>query len=162
MSSKKSNKRKAGAAKTHQRNTSGLKPPWKPGESGNPKGRPKTLTLSEAYRHKLSDGFPGKKHTWAEEIAERMAKLALRRVAAASELADRTEGKAPQFMQLNGGLRSVEAPIFQVVFASVKDVSATPTDQLAPPAEMKALATVGANHRIKHRSNNSKETGGEL
>jgi hypothetical protein len=119
MSSKKSRKKK-GPPKP--RNTAGLKPPWKPGESGNPKGRPPSVTLSEAYRHKLGDKFPGKNHTWAEEIAERMAKSALNRVSAATEMADRTEGKAPQYMQLDSG-RALEAPTFHVNFVSAKPPS---------------------------------------
>lgn len=32
-----------------KRNTEGLKPPWKPGQSGNPKGRPK-IALAERFR----------------------------------------------------------------------------------------------------------------
>jgi hypothetical protein len=112
-------------------NTSGLRP-WKPGESGNPKGRPKGITLSEAYRAKLSDPFPGKDHTWAEEIAERMAKLALSRVSAATELADRTEGKAPQFMQLNSQLPPGPPPVFGVKFVSPRqDFQPKPSEPTA-------------------------------
>src|SRR5947207_2418987 len=84
------------------RNTSGLMPPWPKGVSGNPAGRPKSLILSEAYRHKLQEQFPGSDHTWAEEIAQRMAKLALKRVTAAQEMADRTEGKPAQALNLGG------------------------------------------------------------
>lgn len=111
------NKKKKRVGPPKPRNTSGLVP-WKPGQSGDPKGRPKSITLSEAYRHKLEETFPGSDHTWAQEIAERMAKLALRRVAAASELADRTEGKAPQFMQLNNGAERIQPVSFEVVFTN--------------------------------------------
>ena len=31
---------------------------WKPGQSGNPKGRPKSITLSEAYRRELAKVDP--------------------------------------------------------------------------------------------------------
>jgi hypothetical protein len=69
---------------------------WKPGQSGN-LGRPKALTLSEAYRRELSKPDPNdpQGRTYAETLAERMiAKAASGDVAAIKEVADRVEGKA--------------------------------------------------------------------
>jgi hypothetical protein len=86
-------------------NTSGLRPPWKPGESGNPGGRPKTKLITEAYRALLDKPFPGdpQGRTGAELIALAMLKEAIKgKVNAASELADRIEGKAAQSVTLGG------------------------------------------------------------
>ena len=46
---------------------------WKPGQSGNAAGRPKCITLSEAYRKALAqiDESDPQKRTFAEVIAER-------------------------------------------------------------------------------------------
>jgi hypothetical protein len=75
-------KKRTGPAKP--RNTSGLIP-WKPGQSGNPAGRPKVITHSEAYGQARRD-FSETDHTWAEWSTERMVKVALRRVSAVREL----------------------------------------------------------------------------
>jgi hypothetical protein len=69
---------------------------FKPGKSGNPGGRPKTKSLSKAYRQQLESICPtdAQARTWAEVIAERTAVAAAKgNVQAAVELADRVEGK---------------------------------------------------------------------
>lgn len=76
------------------------------GFSGNPSGRPRTAALSQAYRSALEAPYPGdeKGRSYAQVIAERMVEEAGARylvggpgrVPAAKELADRTEGKAAQ------------------------------------------------------------------
>src|SRR4029453_4493897 len=81
-----------------ERRLANLKP-WKPGQSGNPRGRPKSRTLSEAYRRALSLPIPGdpEGRTYADAAAEMLAKeAAAGNVAAAKELADRTEGRPKQ------------------------------------------------------------------
>ena len=75
---------------------------WKKGMSGNPSGRPKSKTLSDAYRNKLEEPVPNdpEKRTWAELIAEAQVRDAVRgNVQAAKEIADRTEGKARQAIE---------------------------------------------------------------
>ncbi len=72
---------------------------WKPGQSGNPGGRPRTSALAEAYRVKLASLVPGdaQGRTFAEAIADTVALLALKGdIRAAQELADRAEGKPRQ------------------------------------------------------------------
>ncbi len=75
---------------------------WKKGESGNPAGRPKSKTLSDAYRNKLEERVPNdpEGRTWAELIAEAQVRDAVRgNVQAAREIADRTEGRARQAIE---------------------------------------------------------------
>jgi hypothetical protein len=77
---------------------------FQPGESGNPKGRPKSITLSEAYRRQLAQPVPkdSQGRTYAEVIAELMCKRATQGdVAAAREVADRVEGKARQALDVD-------------------------------------------------------------
>jgi hypothetical protein len=72
---------------------------FKPGQSGNPAGRPKCRTLSEAYRQRLAEEDPNDplQRTFAEKIAESQIDLAasqeLGSTSAAKEIGDRTEGK---------------------------------------------------------------------
>jgi hypothetical protein len=77
--------------------------PFKPGQSGNPAGRPKSVTLSEAIRlqlaKKVSDGSD---YTYAEAIAQVLCVAAVKgNVNAAREIADRTEGKPKQSVDLD-------------------------------------------------------------
>ncbi len=81
---------------------------WKKGQSGNPAGRRRSRTLSESYRDKLAEPCELETSmTWAEYIAHQQVHAAagLRRdensTAAARELADRTEGKARQAIDLD-------------------------------------------------------------
>ncbi|MFZ0640626.1 MAG: DUF5681 domain-containing protein, partial [Candidatus Acidiferrales bacterium] len=72
---------------------------WKKGQSGNPSGRPKSKTLSDAYKNKLEESVPNdpEGRTWAELIAEAQVRDAVRgNVQAAREIADRTEGRPRQ------------------------------------------------------------------
>ena len=65
---------------------------WKPGESGNPGGRPKKKPLTDAYAALLAKPIPNDKEgrTFAEAIAQAMIKEAIKgKVNAASEIADR-------------------------------------------------------------------------
>jgi hypothetical protein len=69
---------------------------WKPGQSGNPNGRPKQTTLSAAYKAALSKPFPdGSGRTFAEVIAESMLFESIagtQKVQAAKEVRTATEG----------------------------------------------------------------------
>src|SRR3984885_4013620 len=75
---------------------------WKKGQSGNPSGRPKSKTLSDAYKSKLEEPVANdpEGRTWAELIAEAQVRDAVRgNVQAAREIADRTEGRARQAIE---------------------------------------------------------------
>jgi hypothetical protein len=79
---------------------------FKPGESGNPKGRPKSVTLSEALRAQLGQVMPGEEEkTYAEKIALVLCEEASKgNVGAAKEIADRTEGKLRQSLDVDMSL----------------------------------------------------------
>jgi hypothetical protein len=75
---------------------------WKKGQSGNLSGRPKSKTLSDAYKNKLEELVPNdaEGRTWAELIAEGQIRDAVKgNVQAAREIADRTEGRARQAIE---------------------------------------------------------------
>lgn len=83
---------------------------WRPGESGNPAGRPKFVTLSEAIRRKLAevDESDPKRRTYVELIAEHLVHVAAGligsgrgSVAAARLIGDRTEGKPRRIVQFD-------------------------------------------------------------
>lgn len=80
-----------------------------PGRSGNPGGRPKTGIFSEAYRKLLEELEPKQCYTLAEAIARAIVRKALKGdVRAASEIADRAEGKPPQSLAINAKVNSVQ------------------------------------------------------
>ncbi len=76
---------------------------WKPGESGNPAGRPKIKRISDAYASILDQHG-------AEALAERVycdaltAKNPSDRLAAIQEITDRVEGKAVQTTRIEQAL----------------------------------------------------------
>lgn len=77
---------------------------WKPGQSGNPAGRPKSLTFSEACRKLLAEI---EDETTQETVADALARVAIREARAGSaqhlkEINDRVEGKVTQPIDLGG------------------------------------------------------------
>ncbi len=82
---------------------------FKPGQSGNPGGRPKTAPLSHACRELLALPLPDdpEGRTYAEAIAQALAEKALAGdIRAAQEIADRAEGKPRQRLEIdNSALR---------------------------------------------------------
>lgn len=111
---------------------------FKPGQSGNPKGRPpitgheRAIThsskkISEAYAIYLEQrcGLEGYEHlTWGEAIAHGMMRVAVGGdVQAAKELRESTEGKIADKMQLTGkdGQPLNNAPALVVVFTDDED-----------------------------------------
>jgi Family of unknown function (DUF5681) len=79
---------------------------WKPGQSGNPDGGPKTGVYVQACREKLGELVPNDPHkrTFAKLIADMLGhKALLGGLAAAAELADREEGRRRQSVEFNDG-----------------------------------------------------------
>ncbi len=76
---------------------------FKPGQSGNPAGRPRSITLSEALRIELAKALPNdtQERTFAEVIGQQLVKAAATgNILAAKEIADRTEGKPKQAVDM--------------------------------------------------------------
>jgi Family of unknown function (DUF5681) len=76
---------------------------WKSGQSGNPGGRPRMGALARACREVVEKPVPGDREgrTYAQAIAERLAELSLKgHMGAMRELADRGEGRAGQFLNI--------------------------------------------------------------
>ena len=71
--------------------------PWKPGQSGNPSGRPKSKPITDAL---LAAVDP-------KAFAEKLVSLAMRGdIRAISEVLDRIEGKAQQSIEHSGDVAS--------------------------------------------------------
>mgnify|MGYP001548391021 CR=1 FL=1 len=66
---------------------------WKPGQSGNPSGRPKKKPLTEALQRVLAKLSDDERDVLCQEL---ITKVATGDVAAFKEVADRVEGKVPQ------------------------------------------------------------------
>lgn len=74
---------------------------WKPGESGNPKGRPKGRNLTEAILARLDQEHNGR--PLVEILADRVIKEALSgKFPFAKELWDRIEGKVTDKHEIEG------------------------------------------------------------
>jgi hypothetical protein len=76
---------------------------FKKGKTGNPSGRPKLTKLTEALREQLAETLPdASERTVAEAIARALIREAISgNVQAAREIADRTEGKPKQSIDVD-------------------------------------------------------------
>lgn len=85
-----------------KRSLANLKP-FPKGVSGNPAGRPRRMTLSEALKAELAAVAEGTEdRTIAQDVARKLCQEALAgNVAAIREVFDRTEGRAPQALEVN-------------------------------------------------------------
>ncbi len=95
------NRRKTGAGR------GGTVPPpehrFKPGQSGNPGGRPKAKLITTAYREALELLDPKEKKTLAQVLANITVEQARKgNLAALKEITDRTEGKSVQPLSHSG------------------------------------------------------------
>ncbi len=77
--------------------------PFKPGQSGNPAGRPKKALLSDALRRQLAEAHPNApEKTIAETIARSLIREAIAgNVQAIREVGDRSEGRPAQALAID-------------------------------------------------------------
>jgi hypothetical protein len=130
----------------------GMKPFKKGQPSANPNGRPEwSKVLSKAYKKQLAKQYGSKDHTWADEIAAKVAKLAVKgNMKAATELADRSEGRAliltaPGFQQLPHS----NAPDLVFQFVSVQQIEEEKREANNSPALPRPVQTIDAPRTIE-------------
>jgi len=80
---------------------------WKPGQSGNLSGRPKSKPISEAYEAVLRKRVPGdrKRRSYLQLLAETVISRAIKDPKSSSlvtEITDRIEGKVQQRAEISG------------------------------------------------------------
>ena len=98
------------------RGQNGLKhlSPWKPGQTGNPNGRPRKKPITDRYREAIEEELPDEDRealglprgaTIGDAIAKKMARRAafdeVRAVESAREIRESIEGRAPQSIDVN-------------------------------------------------------------
>ena len=89
-----------------------LRPPWKPGESGNPSGRPKSRPISDRYQACAEKRLPEdlrmmlklkKGATYGDAVALAQFRAAIKgKSDAAREVREAIEGKATQRLEHSG------------------------------------------------------------
>lgn len=106
---------------------------WKPGQSGNPKGRPKTNPITAVYRDILEAQIPDDPdgRTFAQAIAQAMLQDALLGdVKATREITDRVEGKPKQTVELTN---PTDKPLQLEITSALDKAYGTGADKGAEP-----------------------------
>lgn len=115
-----------------------------PGACPNPAGRPKSAHLSRALRRKLAEVDPGdpSARSHAEKIADALIKRAeVGDVRAIAEIADRTEGKARQTVEVGSLQTRFERMTPEELrrYAETGELPAWFNDVVLPPAPAQSL-----------------------
>jgi hypothetical protein len=117
-------------------NTLSLPYRWKPGQSGNPLGRPQCKEISKALREILSSDCKLTARSGAEKIAREWYKQGLKgNIAALISLADRCEGRPAMAISIDGGQ---EDPIIELI-ACMHEQSR----RIGPPEQIREVITDG-------------------
>jgi hypothetical protein len=112
-----------------------LRPPWKPGESGNLSGRPKKRPITERYayflevplsdRERVKRGLP-KGATYGDAIALGQMKRAIMNTQAAREIREAIEGRAlrgVRIEEIDGGLSESENQTSDDLMRSISELT---------------------------------------
>jgi hypothetical protein len=115
---------------------------WKPGQSGNPSGRPRKLPITDRYgviaelpvpdylltALKLSEAERREIKTYGDALALNQFRAAIKgKTEAAREIADRLEGRARQAVEVSGP----EGKPIDVTFMSAEQLDARINELLA-------------------------------
>lgn len=119
-------------------NVENLKP-WKPGQSGNPSGRPKGIARTVRER---CGGDPGQLVDILLGIAEDTGQKASDRTAAARALIEHGWGKAPAFAAIEGGDPLEQSDLDRAIGA-IADELAGRRNAKEPPESGSSQATTG-------------------
>jgi Family of unknown function (DUF5681) len=96
----------AGNTEAQARKLANLRPPWKPGQSGNPTGRPRKRHITKAFE-RISNTREGQK--FIQEVThDILNKRGMAAVLLLREIAERTEGKVTQELELNVNISLAE------------------------------------------------------
>jgi len=107
---------------------------FKPGESGNPGGRPKSAVLSAALRAKLKSDVVKKltSRTFAEKLCDKLVEEGLDgNVNAIVAIGDRTEGKPAVTMSVNEGADGIKT-LIEICHAKYNELEPTEDDDDLP------------------------------
>jgi hypothetical protein len=119
-----------------------LQPPWKPGESGNPAGRPKKLPITDRYATvaelpvpdnlltalRLSEAEKPAIKTYGDALVLSQFRAGIKgKTEPAREIADRLEGRARQAVEVSGP----EGKAIDVTFMSNEQLDARINELLA-------------------------------
>src|SRR5262245_3793132 len=118
MATKKTTKRAQNSAKAARPGKpfeKGNEHAFKPGQSGNPGGRPKSKHISEAYRRWLAQPCESDPEmTNADAIADVVGRAALKGdLWAVKEITDRVEGRARQPIDINEDERERKTKMYE-------------------------------------------------
>ena len=81
-------------SESEQRRLANLRPPWQPGQSGNPSGRPAKKPITELYERLLSK--PENLAAIEDAVTKALARGQMAMVLQLREMTDRIEGKVTQ------------------------------------------------------------------
>ncbi len=119
---------------------SGVPPPaehrWKPGQSGNPGGRPKGKSITALLRERLEDQHNGK--ALAAILVESLLKGALKgNLPHIKEVLDRTEGRSPltgeiEVKGMNDSIFIIHVPGPEVIGREAYDLAIKEVEDNAP------------------------------
>lgn len=88
--------------KKHELTPEMVEAQWKPGQSGNPSGRPKKKPITEMYERLLAD--PKNIEAIEAAVAKALSKGQMAMVLQLKEMTDRVEGKVSQPVEVEGSL----------------------------------------------------------
>lgn len=107
---------------------------WKPGQSGNPSGRPKLKLLTDAIRDALQTEGPGGK-LWVDIVVEKWLQMIFDGdVAALRELLNRLEGRSPLKIDLDANIHDDGSDMLAILQAFAPDCIQPDGRILLPPS----------------------------